>query len=256
MTRKLILALCALALTLSSCGRQVTPDRPGTGAQGLKPGQMQIKFTTQGNLDFVNNWYVLAFDLNCTDSTGQTCEPYAYNGNAAHNYFDWDFEMVLYQPNTSSAVQTSLWEFVQQTVGTTKVPVAVPFVPGVDIFINPNCNNNSTQYCVTVNRRIFNGVATVPNPTPAPLNGPGGTWYINWLVASPQRGPNGEPAGAPIWAPGPNGINDTSQFKFPLASPGINVNTSFDQIWNADASWPQAGPQSAQGISGEVINSP
>ncbi|MFN2448569.1 MAG: hypothetical protein ABR508_02080 [Candidatus Baltobacteraceae bacterium] len=259
MVRNLMLVVCALALTLTSCGRQVTPNRADTGANGLHAGQMQIKYSTQAQLDFVNNRYVLAFDLFCTD-VPQNCEPYATYGTQLQNYRNWDFEMVVGQPNASSPVQVAFWQFqTQSTVnGTQKVAIQAPFIPNVDIVINPNCDGNQMQFCLTINRRIFDGVQ-IANATPPPANGPGGVWYINWIVASPQGGANGQPAGTPSWAPGQQGVNDTT-FQFPDGNPGLDVTQSFNLAWTAQPSppWTQnagTGP-SGQVAGGAVINSP
>ena len=222
---------------------------------------MQIKYTVQGPLDFVGNWYVLAFNLNCTDTTGQTCEPYATYGNQTQNWHNWDFEIIVGQANSSSSVQYVMWQFqTQQTTnGTQKVALRVPVAPQ-DIVLNPNCNGNQTQFCLTIFRRVFNGVQQTgvsPTPTPAPVNGPGGVWYVNWMVASPQGGPGSLAPGAAVWAPGPQGINDQT-FQYPAGSPGINVTTAFDLPWTGQLppTWAQAPAPSAQVTGGEVINNP
>lgn len=218
---------------------------------------MQIKYSTQGNLDFVNNWYVLAFDLNCTDAP-QTCEPYAKDGNQLQNYHNWDFEIIVGQFSASSTVQAQLWQFLsQQTAnGTQKVPQRVPLGPQ-DIVINPNCNGNQTTFCLTIFRRVFNGIAVGANPTPGPANGPGGVWYINWFVASPQPGANGAPTGTPVWAPGQQGINDTT-FQYPDGNPGLEMTQTFDIPWTAllPPTWQSAPTPSAQVTGGEVNNNP
>lgn len=256
--RKLMLVVCAFALTLSSCGRQVTPNRTGAGANGLQAGQMQIKVTTQGPLDFVNNWYVLPFNLHCSGSP-QNCEPYAINGTGANNWLNWDFEMVVFQPNVASPLQTAFYQFVAPQSGpntTQKAPVFLNNYSKQDLVVNPNCNGTNTQFCVTFNRRIFNGVQIGPSPTPAPTKGPGGTWFVNWLVASPQAGAGGPP-GQVIFAPGQGQLNDQT-FQFPAANPGIDVTTAFDQQWLAQPSppWMQAPNAAAQITGGEVINNP
>jgi len=257
--RKLMLVVCAFAFTLSSCGRQVTPNRTGAGANGLQAGQMQIKVTTQGQLDFVNNWYVVPFNLHCASSP-QNCEPYAINGTNANNWLNWDFELVVFQPNVASPLQTAFYQFVTPQSGpntTQKTPVLLNNYSRQDVVVNPNCNGTNTQFCVTLNRRIFNGLpSTLPNPTPAPTNGPGGTWFVNWLVASPQGAPTGQ-VGQVLFAPGVGGLTDQT-FQFPSGSPGIDVTTHFDQQWLAQPSppWMQAGNAAAQITGGEVINNP
>lgn len=215
---------------------------------------MQIKVTAQGTLDFVHNWYVLPFDLTC--AAAGNCMPYAANGTQANNWSNWDFEIVVGQPNGSSSVQAALIQFINQTNSTTKQPVLVNnYAPNVDLVVNPNCNGNNTQFCVTFFRRIFNGIQ--PGPTPPPA-GPGGTWYMNFLVASSQAGFNaGNPVGQPIFAPGTGGVQDQT-WTFPANPPGVDVTTSFDTPYNGQLppAWPQAPSQASQLTQFEVINNP
>lgn len=260
MVRKLLVVFALTALTLASCGRQVTPDRPGENGAGLQSGQMQINVTTQGQVDFVNNWYVLAFNLSCPSLGQQPCMPYAVNGNAAHNYQNWDFELVLAQPNGSSTVQPFFYQFVTVN-GNVKQPYLLTnYNPAQDIHVNTNSNNSGTQFSVTFFRRIFNGVQnTGPNPTPAPSNGPTTPWYMNFFVASPQAGVGSTPPGQVIFAPGVGGLTDQT-FTFPASSPGLDPTSSFDLPWTGLGSppWmmPSNGSPSAQIIGGEVINNP
>lgn len=251
MVRNLMVAVCALALTLTSCGRQVTPNRTNN-PNGLQSGQMEIKFTMANPVNFVNDWYVLAFNVSCTDTTGQTCEPYAQYGNQVRNWLNWDYEIIVFQPNTSSSVQVQMWEFLrQQSVnGPTKQPIQLSFTPRVDINLLTNCNGTANQFCVIVNRRLFNGIVQGGATPPPPSN----VWYVNWIVASPNA-PAGQPQGQAINAPGIQGINDTT-FQFPAGAPGINVTTTFDQQWFADTSWPQPSDPGAAYAGGEVINAP
>lgn len=213
---------------------------------------MQIKVTAQGPIDFVNNWYVLPFDLTCAG--GGNCMPYAVNGTQANNWLNWDFELVVGQPNGSSSVQAQLIQFLNQTNNTTKVPVFVTnFTPNLDLTVT-NCGTQN-QFCVTFFRRIFNGQQ--PGPTPPP-GGPGGTWYINFLVASPQAGFNQtNPVGQPIFAPGSGGLIDQT-FTFPANPPGLNVANHFDIVMNAQPAppWMQAQDAAAQLTQFEVINNP
>lgn len=222
---------------------------------------MQIKATAQGQLDFVNNYYVLPFNLTCTDSP-QNCEPYAYYGNQTQNWRNWDFELVLSQQNASSSVKATLIQFISTQNGNVsqKVPrivedsIAYPH----DINVNPNCNSSGTQFCVTFFRRIFNGVVT--GATPPPPNGPAGTWYVNWLVSTPQTGPNGETTGQLEFAPG-NGYQSPGgdqTFQFPSGAPGLDPTTSFSVPWFGltPPAWMQAPNPAAQLTNGEVSNNP
>jgi hypothetical protein len=201
---------------------------------------MLVKFTTQGPLDFVNNWYVLAFDV---DGKG---EPYALYANQANNWTNVNWEIIVEQPAGTASPQVLLWAFVQQSGGSTlKQPYGpVQFNPQ-DIVPNYNCNSSLTQFCLTINRNIF---SLGPSGTAAA----GNSWFINWFVASPSGGASGVPAGTVISAPGQTGINDTS-FVY-----NVDVTTTFDTTWTgyAPPAWPAAPSAAAQLMGGEVANNP
>ncbi len=120
MFRKLVFVLCALSLTLASCGRQVTPNRPGTSGEGLQPGYMEIKFNTYQTMNFSTVWYVIALN---TDGTGR--QPYPFNGNQQQNWLGYSFEIIVYQLPGQTAPSASLVQFITQQGtggGTIKVP--------------------------------------------------------------------------------------------------------------------------------------
>ncbi|HZZ65986.1 MAG TPA: hypothetical protein VFE17_10835 [Candidatus Baltobacteraceae bacterium] len=260
MLRKLIFAVCAVALTLASCGRQVTPNRTNT-PNGLQPGQMQVKFLTQAPPDFVNNWYVLAFN-----TSGNGVEPYAINGNQLNNWLNFSFEIVVFQPNANSAIQAVLIQFVstQGPNGPLKTPVQVCCPPPQDLIVIPNCGTQN-QFCVTLSRNIFITQYCSPSPSSSPSSSPApsatpsatpspssscvaNTWNVNWFVASP----NGNPTGQVISAAGSYGVTDTTFQKT------YNVTTTFDQTWTQPLppAVPQAPSQAAQIAGGEVANEP
>jgi hypothetical protein len=244
MLRKLIFVVCAVALTLASCGRQVTPNRT-TSPTGLTAGQMQIKFTTQGQADFVNNIYVLAFN---TSGTGT--EPYAINANQTNNWLNLSFEILIFQPNASSPVQAQVWQFVssQGPNGPLKTPRILTGILPQDLIITPNCNMQTT-FCVTINRRIFTN-AFCPQTSP-PAGGSAcvaNTWFINWFVASP----GGTPPGQLISSAGDFGVTDTTFVK------QYDITTNFDFPWTQalPPAVPQAPSQASQITGGEVLNVP
>jgi hypothetical protein len=267
MLRKLIFVVSALALTLTSCGRQVTPDRNtgSSGQFGLPSGYMQIKFNTVGTLDFVNNWYVLAFN---TSGTGG--EPYALFGNTANNWKDWSLEIVVSQP-PGGQVQAVAYQFItQQGTGNIKAPFKLNPTQQ-QLYVVPNCNNLGTQFCVNVDRHIFSPVTATPTPgaspsgspspsaspsgspspsptpIPTPPNGTAPVWYVNWFVASPQ----GSPQGQVVDAPGQAGINDVS-FQYIVDTTRI-VDVA---PWTYQAGWTAGPSQSATIAGGEILNNP
>jgi hypothetical protein len=262
MLRKLIFAVSVLALTLTSCGRQVTPNRnSGTSGQfGLPAGYMQIKFTVQGQLDFSNNWYVLAFN---TSGTGG--EPYAVYGNQSQNWKDWWAEIIVFQP-PGGQVEAFMYQFItQQGTGSLKSPYNITSrINPQQLQVNPNCNGLGTQFCVTVDRHIFIPVTATPapgasptatptgapSPTPTPATGTAATWFVNWFVASPSAG-NNAPFGSVLSAPGVLGPQDTSfQYK-------VDTTTAVDTTpWLAQAGWATGPTPSGTVGGGEILNNP
>lgn len=271
MVRKLVLVLCAMSLTLASCGRQVTPNRAGTSG-GLQPGFMQIKFNTYQTMDFTNVWYVIALNT-ATPAPGTNGEPYAFNGNPQQNWVNYSFEIIVYQLPGQSAPTASLVQFISQTGvggGIIKVPSQPFTVTPQQLQLNPNCNGNGTQFCITIDRHVFSGIGSAtatPSPTTSPTTSPSasptasptpgatsGVWYINWFTVQPTgAGPQG--GGSVIDAPGALGPSD-QQWLPPNTN--YDTGTAFDSPWNAVPApgWPQVTPSQAQIAGGEVLNAP
>lgn len=273
MLRKLIFVLCAIALTSSACGRQVTPNRTGAGASGVPSGYIEIKFDTAGALDFTNNVYVLAVNT----TTGQ--EPYAKFATQQYNYLNLDWEIVVTN-NSSGVPAATMVPFVtQQSVagGTTKVPGPILYPTAQQLTITANCNGSGTEFCLLISRVLFSQTGLVPtgspstsptgsptgSPTSSPTSSPtasptgspsasptgspsslpsanpsatglpAGNWAINWWVATPAGGTNG---GQIIDAPGLQGTQDTSTFTFTVDTNAAGSCTSSNGsncIWTA-----------------------
>jgi hypothetical protein len=196
---------------------------------------MQVKFTTAAPMDFTNVQYVIMFN-----TSTQGGEPYA-NG-FLNNFANYSFAIVVGGNGTLSQVQVI--QYVRSPGaggGTIATPQSIPYTPQ-QLQFNLNSNGQNTQFTVTFDRRLFNGI--VATPTPVAGANPN-LWFVNWFTT------NG--AGQPIDAPGIGGPQDTS---FTFGAPGIDVSTSFDLQWVAAAGWPQVNPPSAKIAGGEVINSP
>lgn len=269
MIRKLVFVLCAMSLTLASCGRQVTPNRTGTSAQGLQPGYMQIKFNTYQQMSFTDVWYVIVLNTS-GPAPGTNGEPYAFFGNPAQNWVNYSFEIVVYQIQGQAAPTAALIQFVTTTGpggGTIKTPTQPLTYNPQQLQLNPNCNGQGTQFCVTIDRHLFSGIGSVatatPSPTASPSSSPSatpappatsGVWYINWFTVQPSGGGAGA-GGTVIDQPGPQGPNDQTWLP-----PNTNYDTAtaFDLPWNAVPSpgWPQVTPPEAQISGGEVLNAP
>jgi hypothetical protein len=199
---------------------------------------MQVKFTTAQPMDFTNVQYVVMF--NTSTSGGM---PYA-NGYQT-NYANYSFALVVGGNGTTSSVQVI--QYVRNTgVGGGQVasPVNLPYTPQ-QLQANLNSNGQNTQFTITFDRRLFNGIVATPSPVPGANPN---LWYINWFTT------NG--SGQPIDAPGLGGPQDQT-FTFPTTGlPGSDISTSFDQQFSANAGWPQVTSRSAQIAAGEVINAP
>jgi len=234
MLRKLLFVVFIAAFTFAACGRQVTPDRTTTPS-GLPSGFMQVKFTTAQAMDFTNVQYVIVFN---TSGTGGM--PYA-NG-FLNNYANYSFAIVVNGAGSFSQVQ--MVQYVRSPSvggGTLATPQAIPAAPQ-QLQYAPNSSN--TQFTVTIDRKLFNGIVPV---SPSPGSNPN-IWYANWFTTNTS--------GVPIDAPGINGPQNTS-FTFPISgTPGFDVTTAFDSQWTFQIGWPQVSPASAQIAGGEIINSP
>lgn len=286
MFRKLMFVLCAMSLTLASCGRQVTPNRSGTSGGGPPSGFIQIKFTTAQAMDFVNVWYVIA--VNTEGAAAATNgEPYPINANQNQNWLNYSFEIIVFQTPGQTGPQAALIQFLTAHPAGSP-PIKYPSQPFVltpqQLLLTPNCNGQQTQFCLLIDRNVFAGLlsnsptpsaspsgspsaspsaspsgspSASPSPTPSGSPAPPtvtGSWYFNWFtVTSNAGGPGAASQGQIIDAPGTLGVNDQSWT--PPNSP-YNTATSFDVLWNAVPSWPQVSSGAAQIAGGEVLNTP
>jgi hypothetical protein len=243
MSRKFAL-LCAMALTfvVVSCGRQVTPNRTGSGGTGLSPGQIQLKFNTPlgTTLDFNNVWYVIAINTNGPASQQPNGMPYGINAGPARGWINFSYEVIVYASNsTGGQPQVQILEFLPQTVGNTKATISIQYSPQ-QVVLNPNCRGDGSQFCVTIQTALFNGISG----SPANVN----TWYFNWFTQQPGNG--GALIDAPDQSNNPTPWADTT-FTF-----SGDVTTKFDTPWTAVPGWPAVSPAAAQVGGGEVVNNP
>lgn len=281
MFRKLVFVLCAMSLTLASCGRQVTPNRTGPSSNGLPPGYMQIKFNTYQTMDFTNVWYVIALNTSGVAAPGTNGEPYAFFGNSQQNWTNFSFEIIVSQLSGQPGPTAAVYQFVSvPNPGggpPIKSPVQLYGLSSAQLNLNPNCNGSGTQFCVTIDRHVFSGIRGTASPSPSPspsasaspspsaspsasptaspTSSPpavGGIWYINWFTVTPGSPPSG---GQVVDAPGTGGPSDQQWLP-----PNTNYDTTmgFDLPWNAVPvpGWPQAASPAAQIAGGEVLNSP
>jgi len=278
MIRKLSLLVLATALIVSACGRQVTPDRAGVGPGGLSPGFIQFKFRTAAPLDFANVTYSVVLN---TSGTGVT--PYAPNGNVGRNYLDYSFRIDVGGAGPNGTVAATLWQYVTTVVGGQTGPVDVRPVTGFfpsQLILNPNSNGQGTEFTLTVDRRIFNGIQTsspsaspsatptasaTPTPSPTPTPTPAGATPSPTPVSSPTLAPTIPPNFSNVWYWNYfTSAGNTTLDAFSLIGAGaqdqqfsvpFDVTTSFELTRNASA-LPSITPASAQITGADITNAP
>jgi len=273
MIRKLSLLVLATALIVSACGRQVTPDRAGVGPGGLSSGFIQFKFRTAAPLDFANVTYSIALN---TSGTGGT--PYATNGNINRNYLGYSFRIDVANTGPGNTLAATLWQYVTTVTGGGQTgPIDVRQVTGFfpsQLILNPNSNGQGTEFSLTIDRRIFNGIQTSspsaspsisPSPTPSATPTPAG--------ATPSPTPSSSPTLAPTIPPNFSNtwywnyftsVGNTTVDAFSLIGAGaqdqqfvdvLNVNAAFEDKQSASA-LPGITPASAQIAGADIINAP
>ncbi|MHB8355630.1 MAG: hypothetical protein ACYDDQ_02945 [Vulcanimicrobiaceae bacterium] len=265
MIRRLGLVLFTIALALAACGRQVTPNRtsPGGRGGGLAAGSMQVKFQTQGQMDFANVRYVIMFN---TSGTGG--EPYA-NGYQT-NYQNYSFALVV-GGSGNSVAQPVLYQYIHQTGpggAVAIVPYRLYYTPQQLTFL-PNSNGLGTEFSITFDRTLFYGISVTPSPSPtatasasasaspspSPSSSPPAatpqpqpttasqtTWYVNFFTT--------DTSGNPLDAFGIGGATDQS-FVW-----SIDTTKIFDQQQFVGQNATQAPYASAQISIGEIANNP
>jgi hypothetical protein len=278
MIRKLSLLVLATALIVSACGRQVTPDRAGVGPGGLSSGFIQFKFRTAAPLDFAHVTYSVVLN---TSGTGVT--PYAPNGNIGRNYLDYSFRIDVGGAGVNGTVAPTLWQYVTTVVGGQTGPVDVRPVTGFfpsQLILNPNSNGQGTEFTLTIDRRIFNGIQTsspsaspsatptasaTPTPSPTPTPTPAGATPSPTPVSSPTLAPTIPPNFSNVWYWNYfTSAGSTTLDAFSLIGAGaqdqqfsvpFDVTTSFELTRDASA-LPSITPASAQITGADITNAP
>lgn len=239
MIRRFSLLLLSVALLVSACGRQVTPDRNGgSGPGGLASGLMQVKFRTQYPMDFTNVAYVIAFN---TSGTGTT--PYAQYGNQPNLYKDFWYEWVV------TGGQAQLFQFERQSVGGSTQVSAVPVYPGpTDYTLLLNSNGTNTEFTLTFQRAIFfRGVSATPPPV-------ANTWYWNFFTTQVPP-PNTNPEDATTIDACSHNQAGSQDISFVGVGTPFDVTASFD-LTDTCVVFPSVTPQAAQISGSEFINAP
>ncbi|MEO9262591.1 MAG: hypothetical protein ABI282_00725 [Candidatus Baltobacteraceae bacterium] len=257
--------IVVVALIVSACGRQVTPDRPGTNGSGLPSGYMSTKFRVAQPFDFSTYSYIVVFN-----TTGNGATPRA---NATQtNYRGYSFAIMV--SGAGGSVTATLYQYYTPPNATAPTLVPLQYTPQqLQFYLNTNGQN--TEFTLTFQRNLFFGINNTPNPTSTPSVAASTTPSPSTSPSvSPSASPTAVPSGAPqnIWtfnyfvASGtvgqgnllpvdslgaiPTGGTDTT-----YTSPNLDTTTSFDiTIVPSVGSHPPVGPSLIQG--GEIANNP
>jgi hypothetical protein len=245
MIRKLGVGLIlAMSLVAVACGRQVTPDAPGTGAGGLAPGYMSVKFDTVGPFNYSNYQYWIVFN---TSGNGQTPETNPIQtGWSAYNF-------ALEVGGNGASTYANLYQFIKNPAqpGFAHFQL-LPTTPQLFQYV-ANSNGSSTEFTIIVSRTVFQGVAVSPSPSPSPKDSPSpsppppSVWLFNAFTTQATQ------QNVLIFqdSMGSGGATDTS-----FNSPQLNINTCFDQTFTKLQDINPPTDQSAQIATIEIANNP
>ena len=222
MLRRAAVVTFILAIALTACGRQVTPN-PSTSNLD---GSMVVQFTTQGPMDFTDYNYIVVFN-----TCGLNGEPYpnAYNTS----FYNYSYAFVLGANTGGFTTLPTLLQYLT-VVGTTNLnPHPVPIGPSTVNAIYPYNGQTNTFQITFLVSQLNNPLGATPacppgggpsptplpstSPTPGPTASPNynvSVWYVNFFVVN----------AAGVVQDSLGGPNDSSQFQF-----SFNVTQNFGQ---------------------------
>jgi hypothetical protein len=193
MLRRVMLAFAILALALTACGRQVTPDRIYAGTAG----EMSITFQTYGPMDFTHFNYLIVFN-----TSGVGTEPYPTDFE--NSYCNYSFLFGIGARLGSGSVTTPyLYQIYVQPGATVPTPNYINLNPGSTTITAPTSNEFTLTFArsqldlaspVTGNANNCGNPPT-PSPSPVPTASPTPT-------ATPT-GPTPVPTATPVPTPSP-----------------------------------------------------
>jgi hypothetical protein len=190
------------ALIVAACGRQVTPNRGGTGPGGLQPGFMSVKFRVQSAFNFSTDSYLIVFNTANVSST-QTVTPVA----AAVNTGYAGYSLGIAVGGAGGAVSAQAYSYYRPNGQTSQSPVLYPILATPQqLILNLNTNGQNTEFTVLFDRNIaaFN-VQTTAAPSASPTASP---------TASPSPSPSASASASPSSSPtaSPAAPGNVSQF--------------------------------------------
>jgi hypothetical protein len=239
MIRKFGFSLVLLtAIIVAACGRQVTPNPPGSGPGGLSPGFMSVKFDTAGAFNFSQYRYLVVFN---TTENGQT----PLTNPQQNNWSAYSFSIEI--GGTGGGTFANAYEYLRSSNCSTCAPalIAIGTTPTQFQYI-PNSNGTGTEFTVVFQPIIFSGIAT-PGPnassTPPPVRP---VWTFNAFTAQPNTS-------SVLTFVDSLGIGGPTDVTF--QSPNINITQQFDQVVFALDGDTQIDP-AAQIVSIEIANNP
>jgi hypothetical protein len=263
------------ALIVSACGRQVTPNRSGTGPGGLQSGYMSVKFRVATGFNFSANSYVIVFNTSNPSATN-TVTPVAQA--SSNNYAGYSIAIVVGGQNGAISAQAF---YYFRPSGTSQQPVLYPInTTPQQLILTNNSNGQNNEFTVVFSRNIANFSL---NATPLPSGSPSASPSVSPSPStSPSAGPSSSPGGSGSGVPvtqywtfnfftvagsigqyanagtlqildslGAGGGTDAS-----YQSPVLDVSTAFDQTFQAQvgAAHPLLTPDAIAG--GEIANNP
>jgi len=166
-----------IAVTVTACGRQVTPNPPGLGAGGAPPGYMAVFFNTEGAFNFSMYQYMIVLNTTGSGVTPST-------DTLQTNWAGYSFAIVARGNGVSSYAQAV--QFVRSNQNPHIPPAWLPLGTTPQQFsYNLNGNGTGTEFSILAQKPIFN---SSPSPGPSPTATPSNIWTFNAYVtaASPS----------------------------------------------------------------------
>ncbi len=268
MIRRFGFVILVLALIVSACGRQVTPDRPGTNGSGLPSGYMSVKFRVMQPFNFQNYSYMIVFN-----TSGDGTTPRA-NGTQT-NYAGYNFAILVSGATGNPTAQ--VYQYYRPPGFTAPQLIALQATQQ-QLQFYPNTNGQNTEFTVIFQRNLFFGINNTPSPSPSssasasPSASPSPSGSPS---ASPSSSPTTPPSGAPaeFWnfnffvAQGPLsnllpvdslGANPSGAADTTYTSPSLDTFAAFTQpITLSIGTHPSdQGADSIATSAGEIANSP